>query len=131
MAFPVEMKWIHATQEKLGVKFPTSFIVAMSKCNGGGIETEMDSWSVFPFWDASDKKRLKRTCNSIDRETQSAREGWFGFPSDGVAIAGGMCGDVMLLLPMRDAPDTLQHTIYWWDHETGDVHWLADDFGDL
>lgn len=36
-----------------------------------------------------------------------------------VAIAGVLCGDLMILLPMERAPDTLQPTIYWWDHETG------------
>jgi hypothetical protein len=34
-------------------------------------------------------------------------------------------------MTLDDSPDTIQHTIYWWDHETGDVHHAADDFADL
>ncbi|MFN3148577.1 SMI1/KNR4 family protein [Bremerella sp.] len=131
MPFPVEMKWIHATQEKLGVTFPASFVVAMSKKNGGDIETETDNWTLFPFLDASDRKRIQRTCNSIDRETKYARESSYGFPEDAVAIAGGMGGDYLILLPMKDHPQTLQHSVYSWDHETGEVSLVADDFHGL
>ncbi|MEW4566096.1 SMI1/KNR4 family protein [Bremerella sp. JC770] len=131
MPFPVEMKWIHATQEKLGVTFPASFVLEMSKNNGGDIETETDNWTLYPFLDASDRKRIQRTCSSIDRETKYARESSYGFPEHAVAIAGGMGGDYLILLPMEDHPQTLQHSVYWWDHETGEVELLADDFSDL
>lgn len=131
MPFPVDMKWIIATQKKLGVTFPAALVTALSKCNGGTIQTETDSWQVFPILDGTDRKRIARTCNSIDRETKSARDGWFGFPPDAIAIAGGMGGDLMILLPMEDDPTTLQHTVYWWDHETGEVEQLADGFDDL
>ncbi len=43
MPFPVEMKWIKATQKKLGVTFPTVLVTALSKYNGGTIQTETDS----------------------------------------------------------------------------------------
>ncbi len=131
MPFPIEMKWILATQDKLGVTFPASFVTAMSKSNGGEIETETDHWTLFPFLDASDRKRIARTCNSIDRETKYARESSYGFPENAIAIAGGMGGDYLILLPMEDHPQTLQHDVYWWDHETGEIERVADDFGDL
>ena len=34
-------------------------------------------------------------------------------------------------MPMPDHPDTLQHYVYWWDHETGEVEVVADDFDEL
>ena len=40
MPFPVEAKWINATQEKLGVLFPASFVVAMSRMNGSSVATD-------------------------------------------------------------------------------------------
>ncbi|WP_425398185.1 SMI1/KNR4 family protein [Aeoliella sp.] len=131
MPFPVDIKWINETEKKLGVRFPASFVTAMAKMNGGSVTTLIDSFVLFPFFDASDRKRILRTCNSIDRETRSAREGWCGFPAEAVAIGTNGGGDLLVLLPMIDHPDTLQHGVYWWDHETGEVELIADDFAEV
>ena len=131
MPFPVDPKWIRQTEEKLGVRFPASFVTAMSKMNGGTVRTRIDHFDLFPFLDASDRKRIQRTCGSIDRETTTAREDWTGFPPDAVAIGANGGGDLLVLIPMPDQPDTLQHTVYWWNHETGAVEPVADDFNDL
>ncbi|MCO6047793.1 SMI1/KNR4 family protein [Aeoliella sp. ICT_H6.2] len=131
MPFPVDIKWINETEKKLGVRFPASFVTAMAKMNGGGVNTTFDSFVLFPFFDASDRKRIQRTCNSIDRETRSARESWHGFPATAVAIGANGGGDLLVLLPMPGHPDTLQHNVYWWDHETGEIELVADDFADL
>jgi hypothetical protein len=48
-----------------------------------------------------------------------------------VAIGANGGGDLLVLIPMSEHPDTLQHSVYWWDHETGEVDRVADDFGDL
>jgi hypothetical protein len=131
MPFPVDEKWIHETERKLGVKFPAGFVTAMVAMNGGSVRVASDEFQLFPFLDASDRKRIQRTCGSIDRETASARKGWYGFPANAVAIGGNGGGDLLILLPMDDHADTLQHAVYWWDHETGAVACVADDFGDL
>ena len=131
MPFPVDAKWITQTEEKLGVQFPASFVTAMSKMNGGTVRTRIDHFDLFPFLDASDRKRIQRTCRSIDRETTTARKDWHGFPSDAVAIGANGGGDLLVLIPMPEHPDTLQHAVYWWDHETGEVELVADDFCDL
>ncbi len=131
MPFPVDIKWIAATEALLGVRFPAGFINAMTKDNGGSVRVSMDEFTLFPFLDKSDRKRIQRTCGSIDRETSTARSTWVGFPSDAIAIGSNGGGDLLVLLPMDDSPNTLQHTIYWWDHETGEVQHAADDFADL
>lgn len=46
----------------------------MMKSNGGGVEVSTDYFEIHPFYDISDKKRIKRTCNSILHETKIARE---------------------------------------------------------
>lgn len=131
MPFPVDAKWITQTEEKLGVRFPASFVAAMSKMNGGTVRTRIDHFVLFPFLDASDRKRIQRTCGSIDRETIAARKDCTGFPPDAVAIGGNGGGDLLILIPMPEHPDTLQYSIYWWDHETGEIEQVADDFNDL
>ena len=131
MPFPVDAKWITQTEEKLGVRFPASFVTEMSKMNGGTVRTCVDSFDLFPFLDASDRKRIQRTCGSIDRETIAARKDWYGFPPDAVAIGANGGGDLLVLIPMPEHPDTLQHSVHWWDHETGEVELVADDFSDL
>lgn len=131
MPFPVDIKWITQTELKLGVRFPASFVTAMAKMNGGAVRTRIDHFQLFPFFDGSDRKRIQRTCSSIDRETITARKDWCGFPPDAVVIGVNGGGDLLVLIPMPDHSDTLQHSVYWWDHETGEIERVADDFSDL
>jgi hypothetical protein len=48
-----------------------------------------------------------------------------------VVIGNNGGGDLLVLLPSPDAPERLQHDVYWWDHETGEIHHVASDFADL
>ena len=131
MSFPVDAKWIEQTEAKLGVRFPASFVAVMSKSNGGSVKTRIDRFELLPVLDASDRKRLQRTCGSIDRETIVARKDWSRFPPHAVAIACNGTGDLLVFMPMSDHVDRLQPTVYWWDHETGEIESVADDFNDL
>ncbi|MFO1044085.1 MAG: SMI1/KNR4 family protein [Planctomycetaceae bacterium] len=131
MPFPVDVRWITETEQKLGVHFPASFVTAMVRMNGGTVDAGFDRFELFPFLDGTDRKRLQRTCGSIDRETISSRKSSNVFPRDGVAIGENGGGDLLLMIPLPEHPDTLQHTVYWWDHETGQIEIVADDFGDL
>ena len=131
MPFPVDAKWISQTETKLGVRFPASFVTAMATSNGGSVQTRSDHFVLFPFLDASDRKRIQRTCGSIDRETFAARTGWVCFPQNAVAIGANGGGDLLVLIPIPEHSDTLQHSIYWWDHETGELDLVADDFNEL
>jgi hypothetical protein len=129
MPFPVDTKFVNATEQKLGVRFPASFVVRMTKHNGGTVVTRLDSWQLYPVLDTSDRIRLKRSCNDIVAETKQAKQ-WHGFPANAVAIAGNGTGDQLVLVPRPDAPDILGPP-YWWDHETGDLNFVCDDFGDI
>jgi hypothetical protein len=130
MPFPLDIKYVTQTEQKLGVKFPASFVVKMVKQNGGSVSTAYDTWSLHPFLDASDRKRLARTCNDISRETSAARA-WPRFPPDAVVIGSNGGGDLLILLPPEDNPSVLLHEIFWWEHETGEVQIVADDFSEL
>lgn len=130
MPFPLDIKYVHQTENKLGVKFPASFVVKMVKQNGGSVTAASDTWNLHPFLDASDRKRLARTCNDIARETTAAHEG-AGFPSNAIVIGSNGGGDMLVLLPQNDNPSVLSHEVFWWDHETGEVHKMTDDFSEL
>lgn len=127
MPFPVEAKWITQTEEKFGVRLPASFVTAMAKMNGGAIRIGVDQFELFPFLDASDRKRIQRTCGSIDRETNTARKACYGFPPDVVAIGVNGGGDLLVLIPMSEHPETLQHSVHWWGHETGELVTESND----
>jgi hypothetical protein len=101
----------------------------MVKSNGGEVSTPIDYWQLFPFLDTSDRKRLKRSCNDIVLETNKARER-AGFPADVIAIGDNGGGDLLVLGPRTDDPCILG-PVYWWDHETGELIEICDDFGDL
>ena len=131
MPFPIDINWVHATESKLGVKFPPAFVTAMVAMNGGSVRTSDDEFQLFPFFDGSDNKRIQRTCNSINRETVTARKDWSGFPGNAVAIGDNGAGDLLVFIPVPESPDRLQNSVYWWDHETGEIQRVSDDFSDL
>lgn len=130
MPFPVDTKWIAETEQKLGVRFPASFVVAMAKMNGGVVYVGTTVFWLYPFMDKSDKKRIQRTCGSICRETASMRELEY-FQKELVAIGHNGGGDVLVLKPMNDDPATLEHVVYWWEQRTSELHIAADDFNEL
>ncbi len=120
MPFSVEQKYIKQMESKLGVTFPKAFHTGMVISNGGEIDTGQEYWRLFPVFDTSDKKRLKRTSNDIIRETKTAKE-WTGFPESGVAIGCNDSGDFLIMLSMVDDKSRLQDVVYAWDHETGKI----------
>jgi hypothetical protein len=129
MPFSLNEKYIETTEKKLGVKFPGSFRAKMQEANGGEVETPPYAWNLYPFFDTSDKKRIKRTSNDIVRETESARK-WTGFPENAIAIGSNGCGDQLVFLRESDGV-VLGASVYWWDHETGALNKVSDDFAEL
>ena len=134
MPFPTDIKYIKETEAKLGVAFPISFKLRMTKSNGGDVRTQIGSWEehwlLHPFFDSTDKTRIKRTSNDIIRETKAARD-WPDFPPDAVAIGFNGGGDRLILLPDPNDSSRLQGIVFWWDHETGEVERVTDDFDEL
>jgi hypothetical protein len=130
MPFPVDEKYILQAEEKLSVKFPSSYREKMLKDNGGEVETPPDAWNLYPFFDTSDKKRIKRTSNDIVRETTVARE-WDNFPKEAIAIGSNGCGDRLIFIRSSDDPLKLDDSVFWWDHETGNINKVANDFNEI
>jgi hypothetical protein len=130
MAFPVDLEHVGRTEARLGVTFPPSFVERMLTENGGEVVIGEDAWSLNPFLDTSDKTRLKRTSNDIVVETESARE-WPSFPQTAVAIASNGMGDHLVLLPDPEQPRQLQAAVFTWNHETGELDQVAEDFVEL
>ena len=119
MPFSVDEKWILEAEERLGVILPRSYRESISKENGGYIKINDETWDLYPIWDKSDRKRLKRTCNDIVHETEVCHD-CYGFPSKGIAIADNGCGDQLILLPESQESNKLVETVYYWSHETGE-----------
>jgi hypothetical protein len=126
MPFPLDIQFVRRAEAKLGRQLPSGYVARMCRENGGEVLVGTDSWELHPILDDSDRKRLNRTCNDIVLETASSRE-WTGFPSDAVAIGDNGVGDKLILLA-EPGTDRLGNCIYRWDHETGEVRKIADDF---
>jgi hypothetical protein len=129
MPFPVERRFVTRAEEKLGLRFSLSYVAQMCKQNGGTVEADNQHWWLYPILDDSDRKRLKRTCNDVVRETREAKKRP-GFPEAAVAIGSNAGGDQLVFLPDASA-GRLGDAVFWWDRETGDVHKVAEDFLDL
>ncbi|MHC4744543.1 MAG: SMI1/KNR4 family protein [Planctomycetota bacterium] len=121
MPFPVDNIYIQKAEEELAVRFPQAFRTGMAAVNGGEVELHGDCWRLFPVRDSSSRKRLCRTCNDIVLETGSARD-WVGFPADAIAIADNGSGDKLVMVRENSDKGRLQDTVYFWDHETGELH---------
>ncbi len=130
MPFPLDEQYIVKTEDKLGLKFPDTFRNKMITENGGEVKTPTDSWELHPFFDTSDRRRLRRTSNDIIRETASAKE-WVGFPENAIAIGQNDFGDRLIFLPSESDSTILDKAVYWWDHETGNIQKIANDFSGL
>lgn len=111
MPFPIDEKHISAVEAQIGWQFPSDLRQRLLWNNGGEITANDDVWTLYPIWDPSDQKRMKRTINHVLHETQVARQ-WPNFPADALAIAENGGGDRLIVRP--NAP-----RIEWWDHETG------------
>lgn len=128
MSFPVEEKFIEKAEIDLGVRFPASFRKKMMAMNGGEVAVATDSFQLHPFFDTSDKKRVKRTCSSIVHETRYARQ-HYRLPENVIVIGNNGGGDVLVYRIGEDG--VLDTTVYWIDHENDQLNRAADDFSDL
>ena len=128
MPFPVAVEYVRKTEAMLGRKLPPGYVIRLCRENGGEVLTDGDVWQLHPIFDDSDRTRLKRTCNDLVRETVVARK-WPDFPPEAVAIGENGGGDRLILLPADEG--RYGDVVYWWDHETGEIHQVADDFADL
>lgn len=129
MPFSLEIRFVKRTEEKLGRRLPLSYVAMMCRANGGELSIGTDIWWLYPIFDDSDQKRLKRTCNDIVRETESAQK-WPGFPTDAIAIGHNGSGDQLIFLGQMDG-DRFGDSVYWWDHETDELTKVAGDFAEL
>jgi len=131
LPFPVDVKFIRAAEAKLGVRFPAGFVGKMTRLNGGEAKVARDVFELHPIFDSSDRKRAARTCNDVSRETAYMRREWPGFPQDAVVVAQNGSGDRLVMFPEPTDPTVLQRSVFYWDHETGNIAQVADDFAEL
>jgi len=127
MPFDIAESFILEVEREIGATLPSSYRSSMLGENGGEIETETDSWELYPIADTSDRKRLSRTANHIIRETSLCRA-WPGFPEDALAIAGNGTGDQLVFLKQGSV---FESTVYAWSHETAALTKVANEFSAL
>jgi hypothetical protein len=130
MPFPIDLKYIIETEEKLGVTFPNDYKEKMLKENGGVIYTDEHDWILHPFFDKLDNKRISRTSNDIILETNEAKK-WSNYPISAIAIASNGFGDLLILLPTNQNEKILKQEVFVWLHENGAIIEIANSFKEL
>ena len=139
MPFPLEYKFISATEEQLGFKFPEQYKAKMQIDNGGefGInlfdedddDDNIEGWFLFPFQDTTDIKRIKRTMGHLIEENKSNRR-MEHFPANSVAIAHNGAGDYLLMRANENSQ--LGEEIYLWRHDDSEyIHLIASSIAEL
>ena len=127
MPFPLDSVFIRKAEEELGKCLPKSYVTKMCQENGGNIFAGEDDWDLFPIFDSSDQKRIKRTCNDICLETKNARE-FPHFPAEALAIGSNGGGDLLILMSDQETGNSYAEAVYAWDHGSGDIFKIAPDF---
>jgi len=120
MPSPVSEELLVAAEASLGRALPPQVRARLRRDNGGEIEADGDDWQLFPIWDPTDRRTVRRTANHIVRENAEARE-WESFPHDAVAVAGNGTGDLLVVCKGSDE-------IRLWRHDSGEleaVHEIA------
>jgi hypothetical protein len=131
MAFDISEAQIALTEAELGRRLPPVYRSILMARNGGtmwlkGANPDDYTWQLHPIKDASDRKRITRSCNHILAETKSARE-WHGFPDEGLAIANDGSGDLLVILPHASDSAAYGDWIYVFSHELGETKPFAQD----
>ena len=121
MPFPVDIKYIQEAETRLGAVFPIEYTEFMCALNGGEFVLGDEDWILYPVADTSDRKRISRTANHLELETNEWRK-WDGTPEGAICVADNQVGDKLVML--RDG-DRYLPSIYKWDHETRDLHLVA------
>ena len=88
---------INDTEVAMGVTFRPQFKQRMSECNGGEVQVGNEAWWLYPFWDDTDRRSIRRTAEDIRRVTEQLRSDEIGFPVDAIAIAHNAADDVLFL----------------------------------
>ena len=98
--------------------------------NGGELVIEQEIWSLKPFFDASDRIRIKRTSNDLVRETASAQSGGAFLRSASLSLPTAWV-TTLSFFQIRAEQSVLQAVVFMWSHETGELDKVADDFSEL
>lgn len=60
MPFPLDIQFVKRTEAKLGRRLPPDYVIRMCRENGGNVHAADDAWELYPIFDDSDRRRLRR-----------------------------------------------------------------------
>lgn len=132
MPFPLDEKYIKATEEELSVIFPPKFKEKMMEDNGGTLSSRrpyVEHIQLYPFFDKSNKKRISRTCNHIGLETKNEKEADYGFPENAVTIGNDGSGNQIILI--HNGNNVLEDIVYFWNCKTRKVKKIGSSIYDF
>lgn len=71
MAFPGSEELVAAAEARLGRRLPEAHRERLLRENGGEVRADRQTWTLYPVWDASNRKTIARTANHIIRENEA------------------------------------------------------------
>lgn len=116
---------IRDTEQKLGIKFPPSFLTYLQEAN----DVQLRYWETYWVGDESLGWRNIVAANEAERDTDAP------LPSYLVAFFNNGCGD-QLCFDTRHRSSEGEYPIVFWDHELSvddnlaDLTVMADDFAE-
>ena len=113
MGLPVGEELIAEAEAKLGRRLPEGFRERTKQANGGTAVKIGGKWfELYPVWDPTNRKTVRRSFNNVVRETESLYRALGEFlPEGGVVLGSNAYGDPLILLP--------DESLVIWGHRTG------------
>ena len=125
MQNPADKSLIENVEDELDVRFPDSYRTKMMEANGGRVNLPNRYFELHPLYNIQDKQR---TCVNVVYATKKSHE-QYDVPSNLVVL--GNDGNSNLLVYKIAGNGELDPAVYWFNHETRDVMFIASDFRDL
>jgi cell wall assembly regulator SMI1 len=115
----VSKKDLEDTEKKIGAAFPKEYREFVQKANNA----EVGEWILHPI---KDSKNIKKTWDDIVRKNIENR--WETMNSCYIEFADDGTGDKLCF---KISENRMCSEIYFWDHESGEVKKISDNFLDM
>ena len=110
MPYPVDEQHVLVAEVALGRRLPARLRARLLRDNGGDAVSGDEGWLLFPVWDPTNFRTIRKTTNQMVNEQEAARS-WKGFPPEAIAVGDSHSGDLLIVR-------ALSAEIERWDQET-------------
>lgn len=120
--------YLKNAENALGVKFPSFYREYMLSVNGGEINSPSELWKIYSLSESLEPQSEEGNFIHLLETNILFLSSLDSFPKNCISIGESCYGDQLVFLKGVPAE---KNSIYFWDHETGEISFMANSFADL